>query len=580
MSDRPAIEVQDLWFAYPGATRPTLRRVEMQVNAGELVLLTGVSGCGKSTLALALAGLIPSQVEGEVRGSVRCQGHPIGTVPVHEASRFVGLVFQNPNLQLFHQRVESEIAFGPENLCLPGEEVQRRVSRALAATGITDLRHSTISNLSGGQKQRTAIAATLAMGPAALVLDEPLSDLDPVGAQEVLHALRRLADDHGVAIVLIEHRVDDVLGWCDRVVLMDDGQIVLDTPARGAFDDPTPWRRSGVGVPDVVRVGQSFREICAGVLPLTAVEAAAAFAGTPLHSALREALRVGTGTASAVPARPPALTWDGVSIAFGGPPVLEDVTLGIDAGSWTALVGANGCGKTTLAHTAVGLQAPDRGEVRVLDRPVDTKRIGAQAGIVALLLQAADEMLFCETVGKELAFGAKYRKRDVASPFLDVGAITEAFGFAEMGDRSPWELSQGGRQRLALGALLVGAPALLILDEPTTGQDNEHRRAFMALLDMVRKEAEMTLLMVTHDMRSVANRAQRLIVLGDAAVQLDGPPDAVFARGEELARWGVLPPPVARLQHELVPDASRVALEVEELVALMSPARQPEQVQA
>lgn len=580
MSSAPAIEVEDLWFAYPGATRPTLRRVDLNVCAGELVLLTGVSGCGKSTLGLALAGLIPSQVEGEVRGRVHCQGHPIGSVPVHEASRFVGLVFQNPNLQLFHQRVESELAFGPENLCLPAEEVQARVARALATTGITDLRHATISNLSGGQKQRTAIAATLAMGPGVLVLDEPLSDLDPVGAQEVLGSLRRLASEHGVAIILIEHRVDDVLGWCDRVLLMDDGQIVLDKPARGAFDDPTPWQRSGVGVPDIVRVGHSFPELFAGALPLTAAEAAAALAGTPLQSALREALSVPEGPAPVGAGGRPALTWERVGIAFGGPPVLDDVTLGIDAGSWTALVGANGCGKTTLAHTAVGLQQPDRGEVRVLGRPVDTKRIGAQTGIVALLLQAADEMLFCERVAKELAFGAKYRKRDIASPFLDVGAVTEALGFAEMGDRNPWELSQGGRQRLALGALLVGAPALLILDEPTTGQDNEHRRAFMALLDVVRKETEMTLLMVTHDMRSVANRAQRLIVLGDAAVQMDGTPRAVFARGEELTRWGVLPPPVARLQHELVPDASWVALEVDELIALMSPVRQTAQVGA
>jgi len=579
MSSEIAIEVEDFWFAYHRASRPTLRRIALKVRAGELVLLTGVSGCGKSTLALALAGMIPSQVHGEVRGRIHSRGHPIGPVPVREASRYVGLVFQNPNLQLFHQRVESEVAFGPENLCLPGEEVRARVARALAATGMVDLRHATISNLSGGQKQRTAIAATMAMGPDVLVLDEPLSDLDPVGAQEVLHQLRRLADEHGAAIVLIEHRVDDVLGWCDRVLLMDDGQILLDAPARAAFENPAPWQRSGVGLPDIVRVGRAFPEIFPGAQPLTAAEAAAALAGTPLQSALREALRIGAGAASAVPAGRPALTWEGVSIAFGGPPVLDDVTLGIDAGSWTALVGANGCGKTTLAHTAVGLQELDRGEVRVLDEPVDTKRVGAQAGIVALLLQAADEMLFCETVSKELAFGAKYRKRDLASPFLDLGAITEAFGFAEMGDCSPWELSQGGRQRLALGALLVGAPALLILDEPTTGQDNEHRRAFMALLDMIRKEAEMTLLMVTHDMRSVASRAQRLIVLGDAAVQLDGQPHAVFARGEELAQWGVLPPPVARLQHELVPDASRVALEVDELVALMSPARQPEQVQ-
>ncbi len=568
-----AIEVEDLSFAYRGAAKPTLRHVDLTFGVGELSLVTGVSGCGKSTLAYAVAGLIPSQIEGQVRGRVHCAGRPIGSVPVHEAAQSVGLVFQNPNLQLFHQRVESEVAFGPENLTLPGPEIRARVDRALAATGISDLRRAGVPTLSGGQKQRTAIAATLAMGSSVLVLDEPLSDLDPVGAQEVMTTLRRLATDEGVSVVLIEHRVDEVVAWCDRVVLMDDGVIVVDRPARSAFANRLPWTTSGVGLPDMVRVADAFPDLFAGATPLSVAETAAVLVGQAPTLSLAERL----GSDGDPHARRPssattaAVSWEHVGLRFGsGEPVLDDVSLSVETGSWTAIVGANGSGKTSLVHTAVGLQPPQHGRVRLFDKAVDYRHIGAQAGTAALLLQAADEMLFSTTVAGELGFGFEHRRDPTPAPSLDLATVTSTFGFTGLEETSPWELSQGGRQRLVLASLLVGAPGVLILDEPTTGQDNEHRRAFMSLLDDVRATTDMTLVMVTHDMRSVANRAERIVVLGDGLPRLDGTPREVFARHDELAGWGVLPPPVARLQHELLADRARwVALDVDELLGLM-----------
>ncbi|HEX9554031.1 MAG TPA: ABC transporter ATP-binding protein, partial [Streptosporangiaceae bacterium] len=222
-----------------------------------MVLITGASGCGKSTLALTLAGLIPSRVHGELRGRVMFEGKPLSGLAPHEASQFVGMVFQNPNLQLINMTVQSEVAFGPENLALPQPEVAARVDWALEVTGMAGMRTATVVTLSGGQKQRTVIAATLAMRPRLLVLDEPLSDLDPVGAQEVLGTLRRLAADEGTGVIVIEHRVDEVVPWADRIVLMDDGKIILDRPPRGAWDDIEPWTATGVGIPDVVRLARA-----------------------------------------------------------------------------------------------------------------------------------------------------------------------------------------------------------------------------------------------------------------------------------------------------------------------------------
>jgi len=184
--------------------------------------------------------------------------------------RPVGLVFQNPNVQLINQTVQSEVAFGPENLALPQPEIAARVDWCLDVTGMEGMRHAGVPTLSGGQKQRTAIAATLAMQPRILVLDEPLSDLDPVGAQEVLGTLRRLAREERTGIVIIEHRVDEVVPWADRVVLMHDGGVILDRPPRGAWDDQGPWTATGVGTPDVVRLAAALPDAFPGGAPLSA----------------------------------------------------------------------------------------------------------------------------------------------------------------------------------------------------------------------------------------------------------------------------------------------------------------------
>jgi energy-coupling factor transport system ATP-binding protein len=564
---------QDVSFAYLGAARAALRHVDLGVAPGEVVLLTGASGCGKSTLALALCGLIPSRVHGELRGRVTFAGRTLSGLPPHQASQLVGMVFQNPNQQLISQTVESEVAFGPENLALPQPEIAARVDWCLDVTGMSGLRRAAVVTLSGGQKQRTAIAATLAMRPRVLVLDEPLSDLDPVGAQEVLATLRRLARDERTGVVVIEHRVDEVAPWADRVVLMDGGWVVLDRPPRSAWSDGAPWLAAGVGVPDMVRLAHDVPAAFPAGPALSVDEAVEAVRGTWFAAALAAAAadraqgrphRTGVGPPAA---GPPVLSWEHVSVTFGGNRAVDDVTLSVGEGEWVALIGANGSGKSTLTGLAVGLGKPSAGTVAFRGRPVRPGRVFEHAAQVALLLQAADEMLFAETVRGELEFGLRYRAPP-ASSILDLVGAVEFFGFDGLEHHSPWELSQGGRQRLALAALLVGAPGVLVLDEPTTGQDADHMRAFLQLLNRIRSYTGLTVITVTHDIRGLASRAARVILLGEGQVRMDGPASQVFARTEELARWGVLAPPLARLQTGLPGAASGdVLLTVEEVAA-------------
>jgi len=261
------------------------------------------------------------------------------------------------------------------------------------------------------------------------------------------------------------------------------------------------------------------------------------------------------------------LSWDGVSVEFDGKRAVDDVTLAIDEGEWVALVGANGSGKSTLTGLTVGLGKPSGGVVRFRGQPVRPGKVFDHAAQVALLLQAADDMLFETTVRKELEFGFRFRARP-KNPVLDVAEAVEFFGFTGREQDSPWELSQGGRQRLALAALLVGAPGVLVLDEPTTGQDAEHMRAFLRLLDRVRARTGITIVTVTHDIRGLASRAARVVLLGEGQVRADGPTSRVFAMTGDLIRWGVLPPPLARLQSELLGSAAgAVLLEVDDLAS-------------
>jgi energy-coupling factor transport system ATP-binding protein len=574
------LRAEDVSFAYLGAARAALRHVDLGVAAGEVLLLTGASGCGKSTLALALCGLIPSRVHGELRGRVTFAGRPLTGLPPHQASQLVGMVFQNPNQQLISQTVQSEVAFGPENLALPQPEIAARVDWCLDVTGMSGLRRAAVVTLSGGQKQRTAIAATLAMRPRVLVLDEPLSDLDPVGAQEVLATLRRLARDEGTGVIIIEHRVDEVAPWADRVVLMDGGRVVLDQPPRDAWSDRAPWQAAGAGIPDMVRLAHDVPGAFLAGPPLSVEEAVEAGRATWFAAALAAAAadraraqpsgraggRPGTGPAMPAPG-PPVLSWERVSVIFDGNRAVDDVTLSVGEGEWVALIGANGSGKSTLTGLAVGLGKPSGGTVAFRGRPVRPGRVFEHAAQVALLLQAADEMLFAETVRGELEFGSRFRARP-ARPVLDVVGAVEFFGFDGLEHHSPWELSQGGRQRLALAALLVGAPGVLVLDEPTTGQDADHMRAFLRLLNRIRSYTGLTVVTVTHDIRGLASRAARVVLLGEGRVRMDGPASQVFARTEELEHWGVLAPPLARLQTGLLSAAAGdVLLTVEDVAA-------------
>jgi len=473
------IHIRDLSVTY--ADHPVLQDVTLEVGPGECVMVTGPSGCGKSTLAYTIGGLIPHAIPARLEGSVVVGGMDVAQHPISEIAQHVGLVFQNPATQLFHLKVADEVAFGPRNLGLSESEVSARKDWALEATGMTDLRERSPATLSGGQKQCLAIAAVLAMRPGLLVLDEPTASLDVPSTRRVMRTLHGLQTEYGITILLIEHRLAEARPFVNRVLLMEDGRVISDASPEEVFS-----ARKNRQVRGLRRLPEA---------PLDAWEALILPDGTAVHSS------------------PPVLSLRGVSAGYDRQPVIDEIDLDLYPGEITALVGDNGAGKTTLALAAAGLVRPMQG------RAIFNGGLRPRPGLdVALLFQNPAEQLFTDSVDEEVGFGP--RNYGVYSPIEHEFGLSQA-DLTSLKARRPTTLSAGQQQRTALAACLALRPRVIILDEPTLGQDWAHLQQLMDYLVTLQK-AGASILLITHDFKLVHRYAQRVILMKEGRITLHG----------------------------------------------------------
>jgi len=470
-------------------SRVALRDVDLEVDAGECVLVAGPSGSGKSTLLRCLSRLIPQCIPGTLEGAIELDGADVSRSTVAELSRKVGVVFQNPRTQLLNIRVEDEVAFGPRNLDLTQDEVERRVTWALEAVGLAHLRERTTHALSGGERQRLAIAAVLAMGPRLLVLDEPMASLDVAGTRAVVETVRRLNEREGVAVIVVEHRLGPAAAMAGRTVLLHEGAVVADGPTDEVLGDRELVRRLGLRRP-AEDTQVSWPEL---------VEPAPPLQTSPLVS-----LR-------------------GITAGEGRPPALNDLDLTIHEGEYLALVGANGAGKSTLARVIAGLLRPKKGVVSC----GGARRLRPGTG-VGMLFQDPTAQLLCDTVEQEVSLGLRNVKR------LTQEAVDEALDVVDLVHhrrRPVYALSLGEQQRLAVGAVISMSPRLLILDEPTVGQDWSHMGRFMEAVSRLNQQGSAVVL-VTHDFKLVHHWASRIVVLDQGRVVAAGVARARQGGGE------------------------------------------------
>lgn len=470
------ITVRDLSVCYHDV--PALTNISLEIDAGQWVLISGPSGCGKSTLARALCGILPQAVPATMSGTIKIAGLNTRTDPMATLSQQVGIVFQNPGSQLFHLRVEDEVAFGPRNLGLDDTEVAARTAWALEATDLTALRDRKPAELSGGQKQILAIAAVLAMQPQILILDEPTASLDQPNAERVMATLAALRKDHGITIVMIEHRLAAAMPHADRVILLDKGRIVFDGSPEDVFADRT--RRDALGLRRPAR--HQFPPWHA-------------FGSSPLQPATTD----------------PLLQLDDVWAGYNGHEILQGVDFSIYPGDFMALIGANGTGKSTLALVMAGLLKPRQGRVRFSDGQRPNPGLD-----VALLFQNAADQLFTDSVDEEIAFGPHNYNR--FQPAAHARLMTAA-DLQPLATRRPIQLSVGQQQRTALAACLALHPRLVILDEPTLGQDWGHLQQLMDFLSLLNAEGTAVLL-ISHDYKLVHRYAQRVALMENGQIHL------------------------------------------------------------
>jgi energy-coupling factor transport system ATP-binding protein len=496
-----ALNFEGVTYAYPGAGRPALAGIDLDIEPGQLVLLLGASGSGKSTLLRAALGLVPHFHGGELGGRVRVAGLDTREHRPSALARHVGLVFQDPESQLVMGRPDREAAFGLENLGHPAGEIAVRAREALAAVGAAAFAGRPAAALSGGEAQRVAIASVLAMGQPILLLDEPTSQLDPVAAEELLGLVVRINRDRGVTVVLAEHRTGRLFAEADRVLAMEDGRLTIDaTPpvAARALAASAPW-----ALPPVT---QAFARAGRPELPLTVRAARSLVAAPP---------------AGAVPPLPPAAASAGVVKAhkrLGDVDALAGATTAFERGRVTALVGENGAGKTTLARAACGLLELDRGRV---------DPAAARAGYVG---QDPAHYLIHDTARDEVAYAL--RNLGVPAPERD-SRVEEALarlGLEGLCDRHPRDLSSGERQRLAIAAVAVMEPELLVLDEPTRGVDGLRK---LALVELTRSLAAdgTAVVVVTHDMDFAAEAADAVTSMAAGRILSDRAPRTLLASG-------------------------------------------------
>ena len=510
-------------YPQPAGSRPlapALNDLSLHIDEGELVLVVGSSGAGKSTFLRCLNGLTPHFYGGQLSGQIRVAGRDPVTLGPQSMAHTVGMVFQDPETQFVADQVEDELVFGMESQALPPALMRKRVEEVLDQLTIAHLRGRRINTLSGGEKQRVAIAAVLTMNPELLVLDEPTSQLDPQSAEEVLVAIRRLNEDLGLTVVVAEHRLERVVQFVDRVLyLPGEGQPLLDEPravmAAIALNPPLAALGKAKGWQPLPLTVKQARRFLPRDLRSLAVERSVAAENATLAD---------RPPSPAVAGAAPLVSVEGVSFSYAGREALHNASLTLYPGEVVALMGRNGSGKSTLLKLLAGLSKPARGSVSLAlaGQQIDTRSapLDEIVRVVGYVPQNPGALLFKDTVLEELAFTRAGHKLP-PDPAAD-RALLARLGLAEQAERYPRDLSSGQRQRVALAAILVAEPQVLLLDEPTRGLDYQQKEALTAILLDLRRQGRAVLL-ATHDVELVARSADRVVLLGEGAVVVDGP---------------------------------------------------------
>lgn len=543
------IEASDVSFTHKGNRTAALKDFNIRVERGEFVLVMGPSGAGKSTFCQLLNGIVPHLIKGRLNGTVHIGEQLTAEHTVAQLAERVGLVFQDFEAQLFSTNVRLEVAFGAENLAIERNEISRRVDESLRQVNLVGFDKRQPATLSGGQKQRLAIASVLVGHPEVICLDEPTTDLDPVGKLEVFQIANALREQD-VTLIVVEHETQEAL-TASRLVLMNEGRIVRDGPAREVLREVELFDEIHI-MP--LQIPKFFAELGtpAADRPLLVAEAAKAF-----ESGL---LRINTGAHQNILAREqertdsygePVIRVEHLSHQYPtGLMALDDVEFEIKRGEFVAVLGQNGSGKTTLVKHLNGLLRPTAGTIEVEGKDSRNMSVLELGSTVGYVFQNPDHQIFSDTIREEVAFGLKKRGLAEADIAERVKEALDAVGLGGREEEDPFSLTKGQRQRVAVASVLAVRPDVLILDEPTTGLDYYEQRGMMALVKQL-NESGATIIIVTHAMWVVCEYAHRAIVMKDGHLVESGTVREVFRDEDALTEMSLQAPTIVSLGNHL-----------------------------
>jgi len=543
------IALVDVTFSYATSDNPALKNVSFSVGPGEYVVIMGRTGAGKTSLTRCFTGAIPHFFSGRFSGKAYLFGRDLSQTGPAENADLVGAVFQDFESQLFSTNMELEAAFGAENLGMPRDKLLKAVESSLKAVGLAGFGNRNPTTLSGGEKQRLAIASILAMNPPLMILDEPSTDLDPVGKREIFDALATIKREDR-PVILVEHEIE-AARRADRIVLMRDGEIIREGAPLEIFRDPQLLLDHGIrpldGVKLLCALGDSESYDPYGP-PLSVEEQVdrlkqiGKIPSSEKHEALEEADESRAASYGDV-----IYDLRNLHHSYGsGGDALNGVSLTIRKGEFIAVLGQNGSGKTTLAKHLNGLLAPTKGEALFKGKPVTARPLSTVAREVGFVFQDPDHQIFSSTVGDEVAFAPRnfgLPEDEIALRIKKAMEFTSLEGYE---DKDPFHLTKGERQRVAVAGMLAGEPEVLILDEPTTGLDRDEQVRIMELLKRLNSEGH-TIIIITHTVWVAAEYAHRTVLLASGKVIADGPTRKVFGMDDKLKTARVQPPDITAI---------------------------------
>lgn len=531
------ISIKNLSFTYSGRSEPTINQVNLTIQPATITVVVGASGSGKSTLCYTLNGAIPHLIPGQLTGEITVFGLNTVTHSVYDLAQQVGLVFQDPETMFANLVVSDEIAFGPANLGWPKADILARVQEVIAYVGLQGLEEQYVWNLSGGQVQRLALASVLAMKPKVIILDEPTSNLDPDARQTVYLLIQRLKSE-GSAVVIVTKELDELLPATDQLVVVDQGQIVFSGPPRPVLDQFGPqMRQLGIWLPEMVELGLDLREKIGRPdlsLPFTVDEAAHILQDYDIRSEptvdgffnplqLQNALTV-------ISAQHVTYSYPGATQA-----AVNGVSFEFQQGEMVAILGRNGAGKSTLAKLMMGLIKPTSGELTIVDMNVGQTPPQVLANEIAFVFQNPEHQFVTDTVYDELAYSLIANRVPEAEIERRVNATLRLMDLEDVRHDHPFGLSAGKKRRLGVATMLIGQPRILVVDEPTYGQDRRMTDSLMQIMLRL-QQAGTTVVMITHDMRLVESYIPRSLVMVNGELLFDGATSELFQQQDILQR--------------------------------------------